>query len=131
LYDGDDDKIEAVYKSIYPLSEFNAESHFPKYEELETKLNRVLGLGDESNDETDDTNESNSEFDSLVEKVEEHDHADEDSDDGFFNDDKKTSENNDSKQSEESQPKKEDTDKVDLNEVDNETDFFNAIRNED
>jgi len=40
----DDTELEAVWKQEYSLQEFLNESNFKPYEELKTKLNRVLGL---------------------------------------------------------------------------------------
>ena len=38
----DDAKIEEVWKSAYPLSEFTASTNFKSYEELKTRLDAVL-----------------------------------------------------------------------------------------
>jgi hypothetical protein len=40
----DDDELEAIYKQEHGLQEFLDKSKFKSYAELETKLNRVLGL---------------------------------------------------------------------------------------
>ena len=40
----DDDKLEGIWKSEYSLKEFVDPSNFKTYEELQAKLNRVLGL---------------------------------------------------------------------------------------
>ncbi len=40
---GDDTKLEGVYNSLYSLEEFNGESQYKTYDELKTKLARVLG----------------------------------------------------------------------------------------
>lgn len=40
----DDDKLEAIWKSEHTLSEFVDPKNFKSYEELQAKLNRVLGL---------------------------------------------------------------------------------------
>ncbi len=40
---GDDTKLEGVYNSLYSLDEFNGESQYKTYDELKTKLARVLG----------------------------------------------------------------------------------------
>ena len=40
----DDDALEKVYNSLYSLQEFLDPKNFKSYAELETKLNRVLGL---------------------------------------------------------------------------------------
>lgn len=46
LFDGDDEKLESLWKSQYKLSEFTAESNFKSYDELKQRLDQVLG-GDE------------------------------------------------------------------------------------
>jgi gp32 DNA binding protein like len=43
--DGDDDKIEKIWKSEYSLKEFLNKSEYKSYDELKTKLDRVLGVG--------------------------------------------------------------------------------------
>jgi len=40
----DDEKLEGIWKSEYSLKEFVDPSNFKTYEELQAKLNRVLGL---------------------------------------------------------------------------------------
>ena len=40
----DDDALEAIWKSQTPLAEFTDPSNFKSYEELQAKLNRVLGI---------------------------------------------------------------------------------------
>ena len=40
----DDDTMEEIWGKQYPLAEFMDPNNFKSYEELETKLNRVLGL---------------------------------------------------------------------------------------
>lgn len=44
LFDGDDDKIEKLWKSEYSLKEFVDAKNFKSYDELKSKLDRVLGL---------------------------------------------------------------------------------------
>lgn len=44
LLDGDDEKLEAIWKSQYSLKELIAPDKFKPYAELEAKLYRVLGL---------------------------------------------------------------------------------------
>jgi len=44
LLDGDDDSLETVYNQLNSLSEFLDRKNFKSYAELQTKLNRVLGL---------------------------------------------------------------------------------------
>jgi hypothetical protein len=43
LYDGDDVKLENLWKSEYSLKEFLDKKHFKSYDELRTRLARVLG----------------------------------------------------------------------------------------
>jgi hypothetical protein len=45
LFDGDDKKIEQVWKNSYSLKEVVAPSNFKSYEELKAKLDKVLGAG--------------------------------------------------------------------------------------
>jgi hypothetical protein len=40
----DDDELERIYKGAHSLQQFLAPKNFKSYEELQTKLNRVLGL---------------------------------------------------------------------------------------
>ena len=42
----DDEKLEAVWKSEYPLSEFISPDTYKSYDELKAKLYRVLALGE-------------------------------------------------------------------------------------
>ena len=44
LFDGDEDKLRAVYDKLYSLNEVVAPSKFKSYEQLQSKLYRVLGL---------------------------------------------------------------------------------------
>lgn len=44
LYDGDLQKLEAVWKQCYSLKAFHAPDKFLSYEELETKMRKVLSL---------------------------------------------------------------------------------------
>ena len=44
LLDGDDDKLEKVYESMFSLQEFLDRKHFKTYNELQAKLDMVLGL---------------------------------------------------------------------------------------
>ena len=41
---GDEDHMERIWNSEYKLGEFLSESNFKSYDELKTKLNKVLGL---------------------------------------------------------------------------------------
>lgn len=43
LFDGDDSKLEKLWKSQYALRDFNDPSQFKKFEELESNFNRVVG----------------------------------------------------------------------------------------
>lgn len=43
LYDGDETKLESVYNQLHDLSEFTDPKHYKTYDELKTKLSRVLG----------------------------------------------------------------------------------------
>ena len=45
LLDGDDEALEKVYESLHSLQDFVDPKNFKTYAELQTKLNRVLGLG--------------------------------------------------------------------------------------
>jgi len=44
LYEGDDAKLESLWKKEYSLKEFLDSKNFKPYDELKRKLNRVLGL---------------------------------------------------------------------------------------
>ena len=44
LFDGDDDKLEALFKEQFSLKEFIDPKQFKSYEFLKTKLDKVLGL---------------------------------------------------------------------------------------
>ena len=43
LYDGDEEKLEAVYNKAYDLSEFSDPKNYKSYDELKAKLAQVLG----------------------------------------------------------------------------------------
>ena len=45
LLGGDDDALEKTYEGLYSLAAFLERKNFKSYAELETKLNRVLGIG--------------------------------------------------------------------------------------
>jgi len=47
LMGGDDEELEGVYNRMYSLKEFNDEKNYKSYDELKTKLHRVLGEGSE------------------------------------------------------------------------------------
>ena len=44
LYDGDDEKLEALWKKEFSLKEFTDPSNFKSYEVLKAKLDKVLGF---------------------------------------------------------------------------------------
>lgn len=44
LFDGDDKKLEALWKSEYSLKEFTDRSAFKSYDQLKQRLNKALGL---------------------------------------------------------------------------------------
>ena len=44
MFEGDDAKIEALWKTQYNLNEFIAPSNFKSYDELKAKLDLVLNL---------------------------------------------------------------------------------------
>jgi hypothetical protein len=48
LFDGDDDKLEALWKKEYSLKEFLEPKHFKSYDVLKAKLDKVLGFDGES-----------------------------------------------------------------------------------
>ena len=43
IYDGDDSKLEELWKTQYALTEFTDPTNFKSYEELKAKLNKVVG----------------------------------------------------------------------------------------
>jgi len=45
LLDGDDEALEKAYESLHSLQDFVDPKNFKSFAELQTKLNRVLGLG--------------------------------------------------------------------------------------
>jgi hypothetical protein len=48
LFDGDDDKLEALWKKEYSLKEFLDPKHFKSYDVLKAKLDKVLGFDGEA-----------------------------------------------------------------------------------
>ena len=44
LFDGDDEKLESLWKSEYSLKEFSDKSNFKDYDQLKARLNKALGL---------------------------------------------------------------------------------------
>ena len=48
LFEGDDDKLEALWKKEYSLKEFLEPKHFKSYDVLKAKLDKVLGFDGES-----------------------------------------------------------------------------------
>jgi hypothetical protein len=43
LFDGDEEKLEAVYNKVHDLNEFTDPKNYKSYDELKTKLAQVLG----------------------------------------------------------------------------------------
>jgi len=43
LFDGDDDKLEELWKKQYPLKPFTEETNFKSYDELKNKMSDVIG----------------------------------------------------------------------------------------
>jgi hypothetical protein len=44
LFNGDDDKLEALWKKEFSLKEFTEKSQFKPYDQLKTRLDKVLGF---------------------------------------------------------------------------------------
>ena len=44
LFDGDDDKLESLWKKEFSLKEFTEKTQFKPYEQLKTRLDKVLGF---------------------------------------------------------------------------------------
>ena len=44
LFDGDDDKLEELWKSEFSLKEFTEKRNFKSFEQLKTRLDKVLGF---------------------------------------------------------------------------------------
>lgn len=44
LFNGDEEALEKLWKNLYSLEDFLKPEHFKSYDELSTKLNKVLGL---------------------------------------------------------------------------------------
>jgi hypothetical protein len=44
LFDGDDDKLEELWKKEYSLKEFGEKKQFKSYEQLKARLDKVLGF---------------------------------------------------------------------------------------
>jgi len=44
LYDGDEDRLEEVYNKLYSLQDFLDPSNYKSYDELKSKMNKVLGI---------------------------------------------------------------------------------------
>ena len=44
LFDGEDDKLEALWKKEFSLKEFTEKSQFKPYDQLKTRLDKVLGF---------------------------------------------------------------------------------------
>ena len=124
LLDGDNDDLVELYAKQYSLGDLITDDKFGEYEELKAKLYKVIGVQYE---------DTNSELDKVNEKTDE-----EKSDDEFMGRTKKEPEAKTEAESEakteekvevKETPKKEE--KVDLNEVEDEDDFFNKLKNND
>lgn len=118
LFDMDEDKLNEVYDSIYKLSELIDESQFGTFDELQEKLNTVLNIESSSEDSSSNINE---EFDQMSKAVNE---SSEEADNDMF----MSKEKEDVKETKSEKVKE---DKVDLNEIDNEDDFFAKMREDD
>jgi hypothetical protein len=44
LFDGDDDKLESIYKQEHSLKDFTDKKNFKSYEQLKARLDKVLGF---------------------------------------------------------------------------------------
>ena len=44
LFDGDDDKLEELWKKEYSLKEFTEKKHFKSYDQLKQRLDKALGF---------------------------------------------------------------------------------------
>ena len=84
LLDGDDEKLEELWKTQYPLKEFTDASNFKSYEQLKAKLDSVLSGGGglmKSAEEVETT------FDTDISKTDSNsdssDHSDENEDDAL------------------------------------------------
>ena len=44
MFDGEDDKLEALWKNEFSLKEFTEKSQFKSYDVLKTRLDKVLGF---------------------------------------------------------------------------------------
>ena len=64
--DGDDDEIEKIWKAAYSLKEFLKPSEFKTYDELKTKLTRVLGSGSDYKPRHKNVEEAGQEIDEVV-----------------------------------------------------------------
>lgn len=64
--DGDDDEIEKIWKAAYSLKEFLKPSEFKTYDELKTKLTRVLGGGSDYKPRHKNVEEAGQEIDEVV-----------------------------------------------------------------
>jgi hypothetical protein len=89
LLDGDDDKLEELYNSLYDLTEFTDGGNFKSYEELKARLGIVLGNSpsrpsnfatEEDEEEDEDLSSSTSTFKSIAESDDEDEEDEEDSD---------------------------------------------------
>jgi len=85
VLDGDDAKLEELWKSQYALKEFSDESNFKSYDELKVRLNSVLGSDGQYTKTAEDTTEEDfkTPFDSPPENSKEsNDISGEDVEDG-------------------------------------------------
>jgi hypothetical protein len=44
LYDGDEERLEGVYSKLYSLQDFLKPENYKSYDELKSKMNKVLGI---------------------------------------------------------------------------------------
>ena len=102
LYDGDYDKLSEMYGNCESLEEFVKEESYEEYEVLKKKLFKTIGK---------DYEDVNTELDDFTKKEEK-------------------SEKETPKQTPKDEPKKEEK-KVELNEVEDEDDFFKSLRDDD
>jgi hypothetical protein len=70
LFGGDDDKLESLWKKEYSLADFTERKHFKSYDQLKSRLDKVLGFEGSVNQirskAEDEVFESSKEFDSSV-----------------------------------------------------------------
>jgi hypothetical protein len=66
LLDGDNEKLEALWKTQYSLQEFIAPDQFKSYDELKTRLGTVVGDGDRSSSHSAPTTAESTEINSST-----------------------------------------------------------------